>query len=217
MNIKRRETRYFFSTQRVPEILVVVRKVLGREQYHCNPITETIYFTLGPEADYNFPKGLRIRGRRYIKKFTDKVIIDDSPMFLETKKEIRNGVNRKTRSETTGFKVFTTLNTSFDGPSKLVTYAATQSHRFHWNLEGGGRLTIDTDIRLFGFSIDNQLIAERICDFGEGKLEFKIKNKKDLITEKIIVENTGCSSRGYTYLERKTRQCIKNWIENVQN
>lgn len=216
MDIKRRETRYFFPSERLSEIVRIVRTILGEEMSHSFPVTETIYFTLGPEANYAFPKGLRVRGRRYIAELTNRVIISDQPIFLEIKEEIQNGVNQKSRVEATASTAVKGLQNGFDQLPKLITYAATQSQRLHWNIGSSGRLTVDADIRLFGFGENNHLTAECVCDYGEGKLEFKLEDIGDSSIEDSIVKLTGCSSQDYDYLERKTRQCMNQWLASAQ-
>lgn len=217
MNTKRRETRYFFSSNHLSEILISIRNILGQELLYPNSVTETIYFTLGRDADHAFPKGLRVRSRRYIEKLTRRIIIDDTPLFLEIKKEIQDGVNCKKRIETTGLGAVSMLKNGFDGLPKLVTYAATQSPRFHWLIGNSGRLTLDADIRLFGFDADGSLEADYVCDYSEGKLEFKLENEGNVSTELSIVRNTKCENHDYTYLERKTRQCMKKWLNATQD
>ena len=216
MNTKRRETRYFFSSDHLVEIVHIVRTILGTELLHSHPVTETIYFTLGPEANYAFPKGLRVRARRYITELSNKVIIGNQSLFLEIKEETQGGVNQKRRVETTGTGMVTKLRDGFDQLPKLITYAATQSERLHWKINSSSRLTIDADIRLFGFAASKPLEAVRICDYGEGKLEFKLDNTDSDLIEELIVKATRCSSQDYTYLERKTRQCMTHWLNTAQ-
>ncbi len=216
MENKRQETRYFFSSNRLLEVLAVVRDTLGREQIHEYPVTETIYFTLGSKDDYAFPHGLRIRARRYIKELTSSVSIDRSPFFLEIKEEIHGGANRKKRIETDGITAVKMLNEIgvVEQLPKLVTYAATQSLRFHWLMAKCERLTLDADLRLFGFRENKPLEAEHVCDFGEGKLEFKIESEFQSPLKTQIVETVKCVEHDYLYLERRTRQCMKTWLNS---
>ena len=81
MKNKRYETRYFFFTSQLSEVLATVRTILGPERVYDFPVTETIYFTLGHSYGYIFPHGLRTRARRYIKEPTLSVVIDNSPFF----------------------------------------------------------------------------------------------------------------------------------------
>jgi len=212
-NTQRRETRYFFPSIRLPEILAIIRNVLGKEQVFEFPVTETVYLTLGKEAGYAFPTSLRVRTRRYIKILTHSVIIDNSPVFLEIKKEIQGETNHKKRILIEGIRAIKRLSLAngIDGLPKLITYAATQSSRFHWSIGLKGRLTLDADIRLFGFRENQLLEAEYICDFGEGKLEFKFEDESESLHEIKIVKATQCIRREYSYLERRTRQCMKIW------
>lgn len=213
-NMERYEKRYFFSSTRLPEILSIIRNIVGKEIVNKLPVTETIYFNLERGTTIVFPRGLRVRARRYIEALTPTVIIDRSFFFLEIKRESGDGTNNKKRIMADGLQIVNMLSEPniIDGLPKLVAYVATQSLRYHWSLEDFGRLTLDADIKLFGFEENQPLKAEYICDFGEGKLEFKIKSRSQFSLESQVIEATRCVEHDHMYLERKTMQCMKMWF-----
>lgn len=218
-NMKRHEKRYFFSSIRLLEILSTIRDIVGEKIINEFPVTETVYFNTERGTNFVFPRGLRVRARRYIEALTSTITIDHSFFFLEIKKEGGDGANNKKRIMADGLQIVDMLGkpNGIDGLPKLVAYVATQSLRYHWPLGDFGRLTIDTDVRIFGFKENRPLEAEYICDFGEGKLEFKLENSSLFSLETQIVEATGCVERDHLYLERKTMLCMKMWLNQKPN
>lgn len=218
MKNSRRETRYFFQSGRLPEVISAVRNILGEEKSYEYPVTETVYFAPLEENDQLFPSGLRVRARRYIKELTSTVLIDDSPFFLEIKEEVPGGTNHKKKFEISGVHAIQVLSEAngVEHLPKLVPYVATQTLRYHWPMTNDDRLTLDTDIHLFGFTENSLFEAKHICDFEEGKLEFKLEHESQSTIEIRVVEATGCFEHDRMYLERRTRQCMKNWLNARQ-
>lgn len=190
-------------------------------------ITETIYFTLR-DSNLSVPDKLYVRMRKYVKDFSDIVIIDNSSAFLEIKtKDNNKSFNSKYRFEIeakSGVLLLMEPGQRFE-LAEILSFlppmfpaAATQTKRSHWCLNDKLRITLDEDVFFFGFFDEDWFIGYQIGNLGEGKIELKSKaDDADLanLEDEIL---TGTSSRVEQpfYFERRLRECYKKQMAAVE-
>lgn len=219
------EHRFFFPLK---DFVQIKRRInanrLLKQLTFPRQVTETVYFTLGDE-NYSVPKEYYVRMRRYVSDPSNIIILDSSSAFLEIKtKDNNNSANFKSRFEIEAKRGVELLTKPEQRPNSCVPLflpplfptAATQTERFHWNLEDKLRITLDKDVFFFGFSGADWFVGYPMGSLGEGKLELKSETEEDFTyLEREILRGVSGRIEQPFYLERRMRECHTSWLATL--
>lgn len=201
----RYESRCFFPNESTS--LVCSRlESLALQQRFAEPITATVYFL--PIQKRKLPQGMYVRLRFY-RMSLEQVLKFSGGGFLEVKYTNDSGLVVKNRWPVDITDAFSVL---INGLSiKFTPMIAMQVQRSHW-LVNNVRLTVDHDIRIFGFLDPNVPEAQFIGVLDEDKLEIKSNIPHDLERWRgVLLDGIVNHAEVSTYLERRLRECYGQW------
>ncbi len=196
LDLERDEIRYFIPENEAGVFLKEISKILVKKEYE-NEIARTIYLN---DEFYSVPWGFSLRARKYLTKFSDRIVADPHEIYnVQVKSEPRPNHRVKVRKDMplADASAFTEIHLFGKTNGILRPYSANEYHRASFHSAHGNylRLTFDRDMRYGFFEKGSQEAA--ICGTESfARIEVKVNpeetNREDVSVLLSLLKSFDC-------------------------